>query len=128
YNYGYNAAVDAYGYANGLGVRSPVWWLDVESPSQLWSADTAANARVVAGAADALNALGVEPGVYSNSYQWPQIVGDYSPELPMWQARPTPDNSVGEANAYCGPSYAFTSGPTWLEQWGQSTWDQDYAC
>ena len=127
YNYGWNLVADAYRYASSQGVSSDLWWLDVERPAgssdPLWSTDTTANSRVVAGAIDALTTLGLQAGVYSNSYQWPLIVGSYAPLVPMWQARP---NSPPAAQ-YCTGSL-FTSGPVWLVQYANSPFDQDLAC
>ncbi len=127
YNYGWNLVVDAYHYASSQGVSAGLWWLDVERPAgttdPLWSSDTAANSQVVAGAIDALTVLGVQAGVYSNSYQWPLIVGTYAPVVPMWQARP---NSP-PAEQYCTGAL-FTPGPVWLVQYANSPFDQDLAC
>ena len=127
YNYGWNLVQDAYRYASSQGVSSGVWWLDVERPAgtstPLWSADTAANSRVVAGAIDVLTSLGIQAGVYSNSYQWPLIVGSYSPPVPQWQARP----NAPPATQWCSSSL-FTPGPVWLVQYGNSPFDQDLAC
>ena len=128
YNYGYNAAVYSYDYASGLGIKSSMWWLDIETGGQnpLWSTDTAANSQLIAGAIAALTALGVQPGVYSTAYQWGQITGGtYSPDVPMWQTGAT---TVADAPSFCSPTKAFTSGQTWLVQYAPTTWDGDYAC
>ena len=127
YNYGWNLVYDAYSYASSQGVSSSLWWLDVERPagfaSPLWGPDTLANSQVVSAAISALTSLGRQAGVYSNSYQWPLIVGNYAPLVPMWQARP---NST-PATQYCS-SALFTAGPVWLVQFGNSPFDQDLAC
>ena len=131
YNYGWNLVQDAFAYAGAQGVSSSLWWLDVEMPAgfanPLWSDDTTANTQVITAAIAALRTLGVQPGIYSNSYQWTQIAATYSPDVPMWQARPNPDNSPSESAQYC-TSATFTSGPVWLVQFGTTPFDQDLAC
>ena len=129
YNYGYNAAQDAWAYAAGQGVASPMWWLDVEGPAgsgnPLWSSNTAANDQVVAGALAALTGLGAEPGIYSTITQWDEIAGSsYAPDVPVWRAGA---GSIGGAQNLCTAS--FTSGETWLVQYGSpNPVDNDYAC
>src|SRR5579884_273030 len=71
YNYGYNAAKASYQYAQQAGAVSPMWWLDVETANN-WSTDTAANDQVIAGAVAALQAAGVQPGVYSTPTSGPR--------------------------------------------------------
>jgi hypothetical protein len=131
YNYGWNLAQDAYRYARSQGVSSPLWWLDVEGPpgsvNPLWTSNTSANSRVVSAAIAALTGLGVQAGVYSNSYQWPLIVGPYGPNVPMWQARPNPAQSANQAAVYCQTA-TFTPGPVWLVQYGNNPYDRDLAC
>jgi hypothetical protein len=130
-NYGWNLVQDAHRYAVSVGVSSSVWWLDVEAPpgsdSPLWTSDTAANSRVVSAAISALTGLGIQAGVYSNSYQWPLIVGQYAPVVPMWQARPNPAQSASQAAVYCRTA-TFTPGPVWLVQYGKVPFDRDLAC
>ena len=133
YNYGYNAAVDAWSYAGSQNVASPMWWLDVEGPAgsdnALWSSDTASNDALIAGAISALTSLGAQPGVYSTAYQWGLIAGsNYQPNVPAW----IPGASdTANAASFCGTS--FTGAPVWLVQYGYgggppSQWDPDYAC
>ncbi|HEX5268081.1 MAG TPA: hypothetical protein VFW24_15045 [Acidimicrobiales bacterium] len=129
YNFGYNAATHAYSYAQSVSVSAPMWWLDVEGPAgsgnPLWSSATGVNDQVIAGAIAALTALGVEPGIYSTITQWDEIAGSgYTPDVPAWRAGA---GDISGAQSLCPAS--FTSGPTWLVQYGTpSPWDQDYAC
>ncbi|MHB1445397.1 MAG: hypothetical protein ACYCTI_03680 [Acidimicrobiales bacterium] len=130
YNYGYNDAEDAWSYATGLGVASPMWWLDVEGPAgsgnPLWSSDTTANDQVVAGALAALTSLGAQPGIYSTVTQWDEIAGSsYAPDVPAWRAGA---GDITGAQSLCTTS-SFTSGQTWLVQYGSpNPVDNDYAC
>ena len=129
YNFGYNAATHALQYAQSQSVSAPMWWLDVEGPAgsgnPLWSSATAVNDQVIAGAIAALTSLGVEPGIYSTITQWNEIAGSgYAPDVPAWRAGA---GDISGAQSLCGAS--FTSGPTWLVQYGSpNPWDQDYAC
>jgi hypothetical protein len=129
YNFGYNAAVHAFQYAQSQSVSAPMWWLDVEGPAgsgnPLWSSATAVNDQVIAGAIAALTSLGVEPGIYSTITQWDEIAGSgYTPDVPAWRAGA---GDIPGAQSLCQAS--FTSGPTWLVQYGSpNPWDQDYAC
>jgi hypothetical protein len=79
YNYGYNGAKDAYAYATRQGVRSSIWWLDVEgatlsktmfsnlSQGIYWGGNPGLNAQTVQGALDALHQEGLTVGIYSTS-------------------------------------------------------------
>jgi hypothetical protein len=91
YNYGYQAATWAYGYASdvtgGLTQSQNWWWLDVETDNY-WSGDTVQNAYVIQGALDFLQRkMNKTTGVYSTSYQWGLIAGGYAPpQTPNWVA------------------------------------------
>ena len=126
YNYGYNAAVDAFTTASAAGASSSLWWLDVETKNR-WDSNTFNNARTIQGALDALTGEGVIAGIYSTSLQFGEIAGPYAPGVPIWVA-----TGSGEATAvaYCGPAHAFGDGTAWLTQFGTAgvPYDQDYAC
>lgn len=122
YNYGYNGAKDAYAYATGLGVRSSIWWLDVEGTSLsktmfsdlskgiYWGANPALNAQTVQGALDALHQEGLTVGLYSTSVQWPVITGGLVPVgavVPLWIAGVPLTNPPYNAN-YSSPSILTT--------------------
>jgi hypothetical protein len=124
YNYGFNAAQDAYAYADSVGVTSQYWWLDVET-ANTWHSDTAYNQRAVQGAAAFLALSGVSVGVYSTNYQWHLLMGDYTPDLPVWYA--TAAGYAGAPN-YCSDSYNFAGGGVWLVQYYGGDFDANYAC
>lgn len=127
YDYGYNAAISSMADAALYHINPDVvWWLDIEAPgSQLWSSNTADNTAVIQGAIAALQAANHTVGVYSTSYQWGQIVGDYSPGVPLWVATGTDPSNLA---SWCGPAYGFGGGTTWLVQFGRGSFDGDYAC
>jgi hypothetical protein len=137
-NFGYQAAIFAYDYAQLKGVDPLVtWWLDVEfDPS--WSSDTTENMEDVEGAINGLRGLGINNvGIYASPAVWNTIVGDYQPAVPLWLAWYT-DN--GPANCQNIAQYAQTNGyklptgPVFVTQYtsdagpGGSSLDGDYAC
>lgn len=130
YNYGWNAAQDAWSYAVSSGASSAQWWLDVETTNS-WTSNLSANARVVQGALDFLAGqqvagAAVKAGVYSTTSQWGVIVGSaYRPQSPVWYATA---GSATAASGYCSSSYAFTGGAVSLVQFGAAAFDGDLAC
>ena len=123
YNYGFNAAWDAYDHATSIGVSSQYWWLDVETANSWW-ADTSYNALSIQGAAEFLLLAGKSVGVYSTSYQWSIIAGSYRPGLPVWYATAT---GYAGAAAYCDDDYDFAGGGVWLVQY-YGEFDENYVC
>lgn len=101
YNYGYNGALSAVGYANSKNVHAVTWWVDIEndhlspttfsnfSADEFWSGSKALNAETIQGVFDALRASGLQVGIYSSSLQYTKIAGNYSPggtAIPLWVA------------------------------------------
>ncbi len=138
-NFGYSAAQDAFAKAQAAGVNTSVaWWLDVESDPS-WSTDTQANAALVQGALQGLQAEGLNSvGIYASPGSWPGIVGNYQPAVPYWAADWGIDPAVTCGNIhtrwpglptgpvqivqYSSPSSVFPLG-------GMDTaFDNDYAC
>ena len=87
-NWGYEAGVYAFEYAQAQGVNPFVtWWLDVEAAN--WSSNTAENDQVILGAIDALRGVGINNvGIYTSPLTWNGIAG----ELPA--RRPAVDRLV----------------------------------
>ena len=139
YQWGYNAAADAFTKAGAAGVNTSVaWWLDVEGPGVYWQASTALNDATIQGAHDALVHEGVTTvGIYASELNWTPIAGSaYNPPFPVWLAWYTGDPAGNCTSAY---SYAATHGvslPTggiWLTQYSDTAGpnqnvDGDYAC
>jgi len=90
YNYGWGAGVSAWSSArretNG-SQNVKVWWLDVETEN-VWSDVTDLNTYVIQGALDFLQVTeGRTVGIYSTSFQWHEIAGDFvPPNTPNWIA------------------------------------------
>jgi len=140
YNWGYNNTIQAISYVHSQGYHPLEWWLDVET-DEGWSSSLASvNAQVIQGMIDAARASGLVPGIYSTSYQWGVIAGNYPfPGVPTWIAGA--GNISGgsySAQAFCSQSwFNFASGSPTLVQYGYAgsgytgpavPWDQDYDC
>ena len=136
YNYGYNAAVNAFSYASTQGVNASVWWLDVElvpaseNPTY-WDTSTYNNSRTIQGAIDALRGEGAVPGIYSTHYQFGKIAGTYAPGVPIWKATASDYVTAQAACTNDSPYYLnFGNGTPWLTQYGSPSTpnDMDFAC
>jgi hypothetical protein len=128
YNYGWNAAANAYSTAvaafQSVGFAPPgatatptplAWWLDVETENS-WRPDTALNVASIQGSADFLRAAGAaNVGIYSSPGEWQTIAGSTTAfaELPSWVATGQPVQAVAEA--LCGGP-GFTGGGVSLVQ------------
>jgi hypothetical protein len=130
YNYGWNAAADAFSGASqatssAVAAARP-WWADVETANS-WDGTTAANFADITGGLDYLRSKGVpEAGVYSTRYQWGQIAGSSAlATTPNWVAGAP---SVKQASTFCSSSYSFTGGPVRLVQFPSGSFDGDYRC
>lgn len=127
YNYGYNAAQDAFGYAVSQGSSSGMWWLDIET-SNSWYSKTNYNERVIQGAVDYLRQQGVTVGAYSTKSWWNTIAGAWTPSLSGQSAFPDWVGGTG-GSTYCSSGYSFAAGqPVWLGQYSSNGFDADYAC
>ncbi|MCA1554639.1 MAG: hypothetical protein LC737_09705 [Chloroflexi bacterium] len=131
YNYGYNAAQDAFSYAARQSVSAQTWWLDVETMNT-WSPDTDVNDVVIQAALDFFGERGIVVGVYSTRLQWNIIAGSafvpvlpHGARLPNWIA--TGANS-SSAPRFCSPRNAFGGGVVWLVQYVNGDFDNNYAC
>jgi len=141
--YGFHAALDAFGEAQAAGVDTSVaWWLDVEQKTPFWSSDVAANAALVKGAIDGLHYEGINSvGIYASPGVWNTIVGTtYQPAVPYWMADwpmlRTPPTPLLTGPADCSAvsqlasQYALPTGPVEVVQYTDNAngFDGDYAC
>ena len=133
-NFGFNQAQSVYGWAVDAGVNTQVtWWLDVEAPTQFWSAQLPENAQVVMGAILGLRAEGINNvGIYASPGMWNKVVGNYQPDVPYWMAWYS-----GQGGPYnCANAGQWTSteqlptGPVVMTQYSSNVngFDGDYAC
>ncbi len=138
YNYGYNAAKDAYTYAQSARVSSKLWWIDIEEANS-WSPDTAVNDATIQGAIDYLNTRGVRAGIYSVPRMWNDIAGsDFVPtqtiggqavSIPTWM--PIGISNLVSAINTCATGTSFIAGgPIWIVQYvaNSTAVDQNVAC
>jgi hypothetical protein len=139
YDYGWNAAADAYasavrayvslGWADPGAERTPVanqWWLDVETGNS-WRSDQALNVASLQGSVDYLEYVGVVGvGFYSTGLQWGQVTGGTTAfsEYRGWVAGA---RSVKGAKSRCAGS-GFTGGGVTLSQYLAQGFDADYVC
>jgi hypothetical protein len=128
YNYGWNAAEQAFGVAvsatSTSDATSHFWWLDVETMNS-WNGSKAANAATVRGYLDYLGSRGVAgAGIYSTGYQWNAITGGAKLSgVPNWVATGA---SAKTAPKYC--SATFSGGPVWLVQYPSKGYDANHVC
>jgi hypothetical protein len=127
YDYGFNGAAQAYGYAattvGDSAAALATWWLDVETANS-WSTDTSANLLDIQGSIDFLKSKVTTIGIYSTGYQWNQLTGGAQlPDRPNWVAGAI---NVKRAQAMCSSS--FTGGRVLLVQYPSGGLDADYAC
>jgi len=130
YNYGFNAARDAYGYASTnsstTAAKTATWWLDVET-SNSWLGSPSQNLIDIQGSIDFFTktAFVSQVGIYSTGYQWGQITG--GAQLPTtvlnWVAGAP---SKKGAPALCSPS--FSGGKVKFVQYPSGGFDADYVC
>lgn len=141
YDYGWNAASDAFGRAVVAAAQagapdpaSGTWWLDVETGNSwetlqygLTSAYAENDTAALQGMVDHLRSHGVQTvGAYSTSSQWTQITGGATlGGLPVWYAGV---GSLATAQSRCAPASSFTGGPVVLAQWASGGYDADWVC
>lgn len=126
YNYGYNAAADAYKYATEQGVKSNSWWLDVETMNS-WTDDSVQNRASLQAMIDFLQKdKGIQTvGIYSTTFQWMLITDSWQNNLPSWGA--TTWRTAKQAANYCS-GHEFTGGPSYLMQYLSKSLDYNVAC
>lgn len=127
YNYGWNAANDAWTVANGAtsgAATGRYWWLDVETVNS-WNGTTAANGEAILGYLEALRSLGAGGvGIYSTRYQWTTITGGRQfSSTPNWVA-----GALNARDAAQRCSSSFAGGPVWLVQYISRGVDSDFVC
>lgn len=114
YDYGWHAAANALStaVASVPGAAVDSWWLDVETANS-WNGNGTANTADLQGAADFLRSNGVPSvGIYTSSYAWSTITGDYTVNTAMtyqsaWSSEFT-------------ARYPLSQSPTWVAGAGTS--------
>jgi hypothetical protein len=124
YRYGRDAAAYAVQYAQSQGATVTSYWLDVE-PDNYWTPDTHLNAIVLSGMIAELQSRGMTVGIYSTSYMFRMIAGDYMPGLPVWV--PGIAHGPAEGPSACTSAPAFGGGKVAMVQW-TTVYDASYVC
>lgn len=138
YDYGYNAAADAFAYAKSQNVSASFLWIDIEEANS-WADATSTNDATIQGALDYLNAHGIRVGIYSTPSMWNDIAGaGFVPTQTInGSAVSTPtwfpigiSTQINATNA-CVTDTSFIPGsPIWILQYEQSSTaiDQNITC
>ncbi|MEX0782903.1 MAG: hypothetical protein WD557_09650 [Dehalococcoidia bacterium] len=124
YQYGRAAATYSLSLVDGVAPEVSRYWLDVETMNS-WSRDRGANAEVLRGFIDVLEGAGKTVGIYSTSYQYGRIAGNYAPGLDNWV--PVPEARHETAPEYCETTPSFGGGEVvMLQLWYE--FDENYVC
>jgi hypothetical protein len=130
FDYGYQAAAAAWGYARSIGASGTGrWWLDVEIDNT-WGyseAGVAANIAVIRGALQELKSHPhVGAGIYTETVWWDYITGGTRSfgTTPVWGGGA---GSKQHASQNC-LAHSITGGPALLAQWIAGGIDHDIAC
>jgi hypothetical protein len=124
FEYGKQAAAYSMAYVNQHAPSVQRYWLDVET-ANTWSSNTQENAAVLRGMITAYTAAGKSLGIYSNSYQFRLIAGNFAPGLDNWIPRPEATRET--AAAFCRSTPSFGGGRiVMIQLW--YAFDENYAC
>ncbi|HSW96451.1 MAG TPA: hypothetical protein VLF89_01360 [Candidatus Saccharimonadales bacterium] len=129
YNYGYNAAKDAYQYALSQFAVSNNWWVDVETANN-WSDNVVLNNYVLQGTIDFLNSENVMVGIYSTKREWNIVMGDKF--IPMQNFLLPVPNWIGTGLKEIDTSRCLKpfipNSSVWIIQYAHGDFDGNYAC
>jgi hypothetical protein len=129
YMYGYAKAFDDAYLRSITNPEDYLWWLDVETGNS-WSGNQDANRADLEGMTDFFHSIDADVGIYSNGFQWGQIVGQVSPgsslyNLPSWLAGA---HTATGAKGNCSAAPLTTGGQVALTQFVSNGFDYDYSC
>jgi len=129
YNYGYNAAEDAYTFASSQFISSSLWWLDVET-ANFWADDIQSNPSVVEGALSFFQSRNIVVGIYSTQREWTIIMGtSYIPRDIAFHPLPNWIGTGGTDTPLLSCFVPFSPGsPVWLVQYNSDVFDENFGC
>jgi hypothetical protein len=130
YDYGWNAAVYAYSYAQSVTAspRQYTFWFDVETANSWNTGNTSTNVADLHGMLDYLKSRGaVYFGFYSTRSQWNQIIGGAQDFNTYWNWV-AGASDLNSAQKMCDSVNSFTGGPVKLSQYISGGFDTDYRC
>jgi hypothetical protein len=121
---GKRQALDGLRTLRRVHMRSPMVWLDVEFRStHKWTHNKRHNRAVVEGMVRALRQNHKRFGVYTTSYMWHAIVGNYRLKVPNWL--PSGTGNPHKTKRMC--AHTATGGRTWLVQYTRR-FDENLTC
>jgi hypothetical protein len=111
----------------GVGLRTPMIWVDVEPSTRTpWSAGADPNNAVIDGVIAGYQAAGIHAGIYSYDNAWKAITGARRmPGVPTWVT--VGPGSKTQAKARCAAASYAGSRP-WLSQWTDDVYDYNLTC
>jgi len=123
-NDGARQASDALATMQEDGVPAPMVWVDVEFRHvHPWSKNHSNNAHVLDGVLSALRTANMPYGIYTTSYMWAHIVGDWRVDAPNWL--PAGSGDPSDAQAECRRT--GSGGTTWIAQYTRR-FDENVTC
>jgi peptidoglycan hydrolase-like protein with peptidoglycan-binding domain len=127
YDSGFQQGTWAVNLLRSKGTSPRFLWVDIEHRvEQDWSKNIPANVSLIQGEIAGIRSLGVQPGVYSYTYGWREITGNWQAGLPQWV---TIGRSTSAAARVARCSQAgFTSGPVVMVQSTTGALDSDTVC
>jgi hypothetical protein len=123
-NDGARQASDALATMQERGVPAPMVWVDVEFRHlHGWSKSHSNNAQVIDGVLTGLRTANMPLGIYTTSYMWSHIVGDWRVDAPNWL--PAGSGRPADAKAECRRT--GSGGVTWVTQYTRR-FDENLTC
>ncbi|BEP14294.1 hypothetical protein acdb102_26050 [Acidothermaceae bacterium B102] len=127
YDSGFQQGTWAVNLLRSKGSAPRFLWVDVEHRAgQDYSTNIPSNVSLIQGEIAGIKSLGVQPGLYSYTYGWSEITGNWQANLPQWV---TIGRSTSAAARVARCSYAgFTTGPVVMVQSTTGALDMDTVC
>ena len=127
YNSGYQQGAWAVSVLHSKGSTPRFLWVDVEHrDGQDYSKNIPSNVALIKGEIAGIRSLGVQAGVYSYTYGWKEITGNWQANLPQWVT--IGRSTSGAARTARCASPGFTSGPVVMVQSTTGALDMDTVC
>jgi peptidoglycan hydrolase-like protein with peptidoglycan-binding domain len=127
YNSGYQQGAWAVSVLHANGSTPRFLWVDVEHRTgQDYSSNIPSNVALIKGEIAGIRSLGVQVGVYSYTYGWKEITGNWQANLPQWVT--IGRSTSGAARTARCSSPGFTSGPVVMVQSTTGAFDMDTVC
>ena len=127
YNSGFQQGTWAVNLLRSKGTSPRFLWVDIEHRvEQDWSKNIPANVSLIEGEIAGIRSLGVQPGVYSYTYGWREITGDWQAGLPQWVT--IGRSTSGAARVARCSQAGFTNGPVVMVQSTTGAFDMDTVC